>query len=491
MFKRIFRLLFVVTAGGCLASCEKFVEVDPPITRVVSDAVFASNETAIAAVNGLYAQIANGLPITGGVSGISGLLGLAADEFNLSDPQSPGSLGAYFRNQLSTNPDLGTDDFWRMIYSPTMGQINTAIEGLSAATTFEDDNTKSSLNGVVRKQLLAEMQFMRAFCYFYLSEMYGDVPLLLTTNYVVNSNQGRTSKGMVYEQIVKDLILAEGNLGATYYANDVIVAGENNPRIRPIRAAAQALLARVYLYQGNVTQAEQYALKVIDNPLYKLGSLESAFLANNREAIFQLQPVVLGRNTQEAWTFKLPATGPTNVNSRNPVYLNPMLVNSFEVGDLRKISWVGKVTAQGVTYYFPNKYKSATLNDPVTEYSTVLRLAELYLVCAEARAKLGNLSGGDAMLNAIRQRAGLSPITSANEHQLVSAIMHERQVELFTEWGHRWLDLKRTKAIDTVMAEVTPKKGGNAWQSYQQLFPIPAKDMLYNPGLAGHQNIGY
>ena len=72
----------------------------------------------------------------------------------------------------------------------------------------------------------------------------------------------------------------------------------------------------------------------------------------------------------------------------------------------------------------------------------------------------------------------------------MAAVLHERQVELFMELGHRWLDLKRSGSIDAVMNIVTPLKGnGAAWQSYQQLYPIPLNDIQKDPNLT--QNTGY
>lgn len=491
MLLKTFRFQLIIVMMVAVTGCKKLVDVEPPITRVVSEVVFTTNETSIAVVNGIYAQIANKTPLERGLASLSGTLGLSADELAILPTETRGTLFAYYRNQLAVNPVLFPNDFWATIYAPFVGQVNTAIDGLASAATFEEDNVKSSLNNVVRRQLLGEMYFMRAFCYFYLAELYGDVPLLLTSDYVVNSTSGRTAKATVYQQMVKDLLLAEENLYASYPSVDLLSAGDNNPRIRPVKAAAQALLARVYLYTNNPALAEQYALKVIRNPLFKLEGLDAPFLANSKEALWQLQPVILGRNTQEAWTFKLPATGPTNVTNRNPVFLNPALVNAFEIGDNRRKNWVDSVIARGVTYYYPNKYKSATLNAPVTEYSTVMRLAEQLLIGAEARAKLGNLQGADSMLNAIRNRAGLPDVASGSQESLMSVIVHERQVELFTEWGHRWLDLKRTGMIDKVMEKVTPQKGGGAWQSYQQWFPIPVSEFLYNAALAGQQNTGY
>jgi hypothetical protein len=91
-------------------------------------------------------------------------------------------------------------------------------------------------------------------------------------------------------------------------------------------------------------------------------------------------------------------------------------------------------------------------------------------------------------LNVIRARASLPAATIASKDATLSAIAHERQVELFTEWGHRWFDLKRTGKIDAVMSVVTPQKGGT-WNTNKQLVPLPSSEILINHNLA--QNPGY
>jgi hypothetical protein len=124
----------------------------------------------------------------------------------------------------------------------------------------------------------------------------------------------------------------------------------------------------------------------------------------------------------------------------------------------------------------------------VTEYTVVLRLAEQYLIRAEARAQQGNLLDAQADLNIIRSRAGLSDRSINNVDLLLTAIMHERQVELFSEWGHRWLDLKRTNTVNAVMSVITPQKGGT-WSSNWAWFPIPQSEIRTNVKLK--QNLGY
>jgi hypothetical protein len=173
-------------------------------------------------------------------------------------------------------------------------------------------------------------------------------------------------------------------------------------------------------------------------------------------------------------------------------------VNSFEVGDLRAKpkNWIDTITVAGTKYYFPYKYKvnnspGVTKPSGMTEYFMMLRLGEQYLIRAEARAQLGNIGGAQNDLTAIRARAGLGATTANDKASLLAAILDERRHELFTEWGHRWLDLKRTGNIDAVMSVVTPQKSNGViqWQTFQALYPLPLGDLQKDINLT--QNPGY
>jgi len=118
----------------------------------------------------------------------------------------------------------------------------------------------------------------------------------------------------------------------------------------------------------------------------------------------------------------------------------------------------------------------------------LLRLAEQYLIRAEARAQLNDIKGAATDLNVVRTRAGLGATAAANQTDMVGAVLQERRVELFTEPGHRFFDLKRTGTIDAVMGAAAPLKGGN-WASFMQYWPIPTADILADPNLT--QTPGY
>ena len=215
-----------------------------------------------------------------------------------------------------------------------------------------------------------------------------------------------------------------------------------------------------------------------------------------------MQPTQNNFNTVDAKQFIIPSTGPSN---NQPVYLSTSMVNAFETNDKRAISgnWINTVTVSGNTYRFPYKYKIAALDNSINattgtqnmkEYQMLFRLGELYLIRAEARAKQNNISGSRADLLAIRRRAGLADVTlTANDQaSLLSAVLQERRVELFSEYGHRWFDLKRTGNIDAVMTSVTPLKSGGltTWESFRQLFPLPIADINNAQGNI-KQNPGY
>ena len=490
-------MVIAVATTICLVGCKKLVESDPPSDYVTGSSAFNSNASAIGVLNKIYADINNSGGLFQGNKSISLLTGLGADELTLYSGITDAEYLGYYRNSLAqqTGVTLSGEECWAPLYAFVF-RCNAAIEGLEASP---------GLLPVVKQQLLGESKFLRALFYFYLVNLYGDVPLALTTDPEINSLLSRSSQQAVWQQIIADLLQAKDALSPNYL--DGTLLSNSSERVRPNTWAAAALLSRVYLYTGEWAKAEEQASAVINtSSMYGLPiKLDSVFLKNSKEAIWQVQPTAINYNTQEARTLIIPQAGPNTSN--NPVFLSDTLLNSFEPGDLRaKLgNWVDTTiykinSTLSDTVAYSNKYKINLSNSAITttsgtqnmtEYFMVLRLAEQYLIRAEARAKQGsNMSGAQSDLNTIRARAGLSSITAANTGQLITAILHERQVELFMELGQRWLDLKRTGKIDVVMNGITPlKANGASWQSYQQWYPLPLTDMQKSPNLI--QNTGY
>jgi starch-binding outer membrane protein, SusD/RagB family len=441
--------------------CKKFVEVGPPITQITSSTVYTNDETAQSAILGIYSKMINGSngPFSGGNFSISVLSGLSSDEL-VNYSTSIDQIGFYTNSLVPTN-SIVLGNLWTPIYE-YIYYANSVIEGL--------DNS-SGISPSMKLQLMGEAQFIRAFCNFYLVNLFGEVPLITMTNYSTNNAAFRAPISDIYNQIETDLKSAIALLPIDYSVY-------NEERVRPNKWAACALLARVYLYTDDWKNAEIQTDSVINNTsLYNLDSLNYVFLKNSSETIWQLEPNAPGENTWEGSTFIL-AGVPHSVSMSNQI------ISAFEPNDNRMSAWVGNVTVNGNTYYYPYKYKVQS-GSPVSEYSMILRLGEQYLIRAEARTQLNELNGASEDLNIIRARAGLGSSPAVTQADLLTAIIHERQVELFTEWGHRWLDTKRSNLADSIFS---PLKSPD-WKSTAVLYPIPESEILVDPNLT--QNAGY
>src|SRR5580658_2473663 len=482
----IILLICMITSG---INCKKFVTANVPITNLTSGSVFTTDAGAISVLTGMYAQVsASNVVISGRIPSLTLYCGLSADEFSLWSGLSMNiGVQAYYTNGLSSSTGYGTE-FWTTLY-PFIYSCNIDIGALPQAT---------GLTPAIKRQLTGEAKFLRAFFYFYLVNLYGDVPMPLDSNYAKNSLLARTPVKAVYQQIIADLHDAQGLLSSQYL--DGTLLNSSMDRVRPTSWAATALLARAYLYSGKYSGADSAASVVLGNTsLFALSSLDTAFLRAsingavvNNEAIWQLQPVeAVPANTFDAYAFIIPPSG-LGTGGNFGAYLSSNLLGAFENGDLRMEHWVDSFSSGGSTYYYPYKYKinSATLGTPVTEYSMMLRLSEQYLIRAEARANEGNLPGALQDLNVVRARAGLNGLSASSQSGVLGFIYHESQVELFAELGHRWLDLKRTARVDSVMTIATPEKAaGMTWNSYQQLYPIRNLDIQLDGNLT--QNPGY
>lgn len=450
-----------------LQSCKQFVEIDPPRHAILGPDVFSDSTTATTAMLGVYIQMNYHVGYSNfwfGDGGVTVYTGLSADELYTNTGQA--EEVEFFENAVLINSVSNSERFWKSAYT-IIYNTNAIIEGLAAS---------ESMTISAKGKLIGEAKFMRAYAYFYLANLYSDVPLMVKTDFHENGIKPRSSVDNIYGQIIADLTDAEVLLSASY-----LTAG----RMRPTKLAATALLARVYLYLGRWQEAELAASQVIASANHTLEpNLTNVFLVSSREAIFQLAPVVQNYQTTEGLNFVFynqPEVVP------NYVVSNEQLA-AFESADQRKVQWLSGTFVGDEIYYSPAKYKLGyTASPTIMEPYMLLRLAEQYLIRAEARAQQGKLQGeGSAAsdLNTIRTRAGLGALTAGSREEMLDLILKERRVELFCEWGHRWLDLKRTGRIDAVLGASKP-----GWTPTAALFPIPQGDIIANPNLT--QNPGY
>src|SRR5258708_3508739 len=232
----VFGLLFLLFVQ---TGCKKLIEIPAPVTSISSANVFFSDATAAAVLTGIYTNMSSGNSgVNGGFYGIASIFlypALSADELTLYDINNAAYL-PYYSNELTNSNTGGSSDYWTAIY-PVIYVANSAIEGL---------NNNSALTPSVKQQLMGEAKFMRAFCYFYLVNLYGDVPLVTGTDYKLNAVLPRTSKAQVWQQVIRDLQDAENLLSTNYL--DATLLNTTTERVRPTSWAATALLARTYLY---------------------------------------------------------------------------------------------------------------------------------------------------------------------------------------------------------------------------------------------------
>jgi starch-binding outer membrane protein, SusD/RagB family len=377
---------------------------------------------------------------------------LAAD--NLAHPND-GTQADYA--QVDNNailPENGAvDGIWSAIYDG-INVANNVIDKVPGMADMTDDE---------KNVALGELYFLRALNHFNLMNYFG--PIIIKTKPTVgvsNLDAGRNPVSEVYAQIIEDLTFAGANLPAS-----------TSIKTRASKYAALALLARVYLYEGDYDNAWEMANEVITNGEYgDLPDYADVFGADgSSETIFEVDFSIVDRNRVAEQNF------PKTLNGRREVQPDPDLISVYEPGDERKAV---SIAYDGVNAY-ANKYRDLSTG---ADNLIVLRLAEMYLIRAEAEAHKTSptISAIQDDINVIRNRAGLPSSAATSISDLLTVIEKERRVEFAFE-GHRWFDLVRTgRAID-VLPYVSSVN--------QTLFPIPREELDTNNSPDMKQNLGY
>ncbi|MDM8175977.1 RagB/SusD family nutrient uptake outer membrane protein [Olivibacter sp. 47] len=441
------RLCIFLFFANCilLGSCNDFVDVDTPPNQLTRQSVFINATSIEAGLAGIYSNL----------SGINHSLNaemhigtsLYSDELHYS-----GSLQQYLDFEASAIQTNNTiiSGVWADTYQ-TIYSINDALEGIA----------NSQLAESITNPYIGELKFLRSFCYFNLINLYGDVPLITGVDFEINSSLPRTPTNEIYDQIVIDLKDALTLLPRLYVGSE--------KRSRPNYFAACALMARVSLFMQNWQDSYLFSSEVINDDNYSLGDLSQVFLKDSPETIWQLIPVTTPYNTNIGRL-----TVPLNVNNNAipDFFLSDNMLSNFEQKDLRAANWIGIKTVNEQKYYFPYKYKINTSSE-VTEFLIVFRLVEQYLIRAEALIEQGKLPEAKRDLEIVRSRAGLPPLTiELDSEKLRSALMHEKKLELFLEWGLTWFDKRRLRQ-----------------NNLEDYWPIPLTELERNPNL--EQNTQY
>ena len=427
------------------SSCSKFLEEAPnnalPTEKSITDA-----GTARAAINGSYDAVQNyyaaNYPTLGTIT---------ADNVVFN-----GTLSQYLQlDQNAIPPDnVTTVAAYQGIYR--------AINSANSVIAYVPNVSDPQLTAMEKNKILGEAYFIRALGYFDLGRGWGGVQLQLkpTTGLASAAGIKRSSLQQTFDQVLADLGQAES-----------LLPEDATTRNRAQKSTARALRARLHLYRKEWAQAEAFATQVISSPKYTLANPYKAFFTapfGTAESVFELQFSANDRNS--FWNLWYPSSAGGQFTLK-PSASFVSKITSPSAGGSRS----ALVAGTGSNVYGVLYNMSATSTDP----SYVIRIAELYLIRAEARAQQNNLKGAEADLNVTRSRAGVPATTAATQADLLLAIEEENSLEFAFE-AHRWFDLVRTGRAGAVLG-ITNQ---NFW-----LFPVPLSDVLSDPDVV--QNPGY
>lgn len=507
-------LLIASLILGVNTSCRRMLE-PAPIGQQTVDATFTDFSGTLSAVNGLY-NVLSGRNLYRGNNNLL-YMDYASDDVIGSMSRVTGT--AYhpldYFEIVADNPISFQlwDDLYRLIY-----RANVIIER-TPAVNIPIGQSRNSAGLLFKDQFIGEALFMRAFAYFNLVRIFGDVPMhLKEIKSPSEVNIPRTPVAQVYAQIEQDLIEASRLLPPSYSGS-----GLGNEIGRVTRWSALAMLADVYLTQRKFAEARTTALRVINEsdrillPNYRDNFAARGGQENNRESLFEIQfanqgatvgTAPLGNNygfimdatnVFNGGTASLAAYRPTDdEDTENEVGFTGGLIQAFEEGDLRRdVCFTRGQGATGRTKWLTWKHHVVGSGSVNQINFPVYRLAEMLLIYAEAQNELG---GPDAQayefINRLRRRAFGLPLNQPSPRDLPAglsqaafrdAVRLERRRELAME-NKRWFDLLRYgfEFADRVL-RVNQKR--TEFNRNKMLLPIAQVEIVNNPLLT--QNPGY
>ena len=428
-----------------LNGCSSFLEVDPQAS-ISGEEVIKDQTSANAALNGAYVALRDYYSVN-----FQSVAYLSGDNVEWTGSQS--QVQEFINHRV--NPENATiGSTWNGIYK-AINRANNIIKAVS-------DLSEEVIDPQLRNSVLGQAYAIRALSFFDLARIWGGVPLITEPTSKVGENAGiaRSTVDQTYAQVLSDLDKAEELLAET-------------DRTAFTRKTIWSLKARYYLYQQDWEQAIDYASKLIGDTQYELVRPYYSFFSENvtstNESVFEL-----AYNSNELNPHGGQWLPQTNGGTRQwaPSAELIALLNNSDTGGARSrlIAKDNQNRWYGTLYY----------RSPATDPTYVVRIAELYLIRAEARAQLGDNTRALEDLNKIRERAQLTAKgLSGNKDEILLWIEQERRLEFAFE-AHRWFDLVRTNRAEAVLG---------VSEEFRLLFPIPFSQILADPALK--QNPGY
>lgn len=461
MKKSIIIYSIVALSLPAFTSCEKYLDLEPAVSVDESEAIRTGADVE-ALLAGAYSDMGSADVYGGSLQVVSELLASG--------------------NELQWT---GSFETYRDVYRKTVKTVNAEVANIwiDAYKVINDANNVlgniNLVNETKRPRVEGEAKFLRGTMYFELVRLFAKpwhqgnpaqndgVPLMLEafkSPYGEKDLKARAKVSEVYAQILKDLTDAESML--EYPEEDYIFAH---------KIAAQAMLARVYLQQGDYPNAAAAANRALQtnitkgSPFSLMGTYSSAFPYKDNAS------AVLGNTKEDVFATQVSNTDGVNdfhtyfsYRGRGDIYVTEDHINLYE-GDDQRLNLFSQLSNGAiVTGKFDNPYASVHL----------IRLAEIYLTRAEANFRMGTSVGTAPVndINRIRERAGLT-LYDAGDLTL-DLILKERKLELAFE-GFNLNDAKRTQT----------NIGSIPWDSPLLVLPIPERERLVNKLLT--QNDGY
>lgn len=487
-------LIIALLALSASTGCKKdWLTPAPENTLIQTDSTFLDPDNAEKFVNSCYNW---SLQWGQHVFSWIGMSSITSDDADKGS--DPGDLGAD-KDQMDalsyTPTSLSILEVWEANYTG-IGRCNQAVENIPK---FEE------LDPGLASRLVGEAKFLRAYYYFNLVRCYGAVPKIARVYTGEEADQiyadySNTPVEEIYALIEEDLIDAASKLPAksAYDAKDLG---------RATKGAAQALLAKIYLYQKKWTESLAAANDVINSGEYELepdyAMIWRQSHENGVESIFEIQ----AQNGEEGWAiggyFSTQGPRGTIVGGYDGWGFNSPsedLEAAYEPNDVRKaatIYYVGQTLWDGAVVesasnprYNYKAYASQSMEDNYDSWNSgknirILRYGEVLLIKAEAANELGQTNDAADALNLIRERAGLGDTNASSQADLRDAIYKERRVEMAMEHD-RFFDLVRTGRAGAVMRA----HGKNFVDGKNEVFPIPQKHIDLSQGNL-KQNNGY
>jgi hypothetical protein len=478
-FSAFAMLLFV------LAGCESFLDKEPQ--GALTQTTFPTSASdALLAVNATYGTMLD----VSFHSGTFPILDIMSDDARKgSNPTDQSAEIGPYDNFTFTKTGYELKSWWATLYM-----------GIKRANVVIEKVPEIDMDVNLRNRYISEAKFLRALFYFDLVRAWGDVPLILTTNPA--SNLVRSPKADVYKQIKEDLLSAITGLDEKNTQPSAELG-------RATKGSAKALLAKVYLFDGDFVNAEKYALEVIKSTQYGLEPLfinaSSVDGEHGIESVFEIGAIGLeaAGGNQFANVQGVRGTPNRGWGFNRPT---PNLRASFEEGDPRMKGTIidlgdvidGIIIAGDGTTPDVTKDNEGNIietecynrkvwtpgNNVATQFGhnrRIIRYADVLLIAAEALNENNKPADALLYLNKVRERARqgnnaiLPDITTTEKNALRNIILNERRHELAME-GHRFWDLVRTNKAAEVLGPLGFVTGKN------ELLPIPQSEIDISQG---------